>query len=285
MCLNRVAEAVLGSGSEGARFPIAKLDCASSASPAGGIAVQIARHQITLAVDAPPDIYGHGGQAAYGFLLEVCRAFEPALSRAVHDGDGPKPLSVSPLSVADGSVRFSCGTLDTGSTAGIAAALEAAQTGDMALGIAGSAARVESVETLCSSYADLHDRASQARSIDLQFTTPTLFRRSGTSIVLPQPELLFQSLLRTWNAFSPMQFPPHDQAEFATIMISGHRIHTRMSDFGSYKLLGFLGSVKYLLPDEMHPLLRRTINCLADYAFFAGVGYKTTMGMGLCRRV
>jgi len=67
-------------------------------------------------------------------------------------------------------------------------------------------------------------------------------------------------------------------------MIGGHSIHTRMVDFGSYKLLGFVGNVRYLLPEDMHEILRRTINCLADYAFYAGVGYRTTMGMGVCRR-
>lgn len=246
--------------------------------------MQVARHQITLSVETPPEVHGHGGQAAYGFLLELCRRFEPALSRAIHDGEGLKPLSVSPLSVADGAVSFSCGTLDSRATAGVAAAIEAARNAGRPLALAGAEARIESAETLCSSYADLHDRASQGRSIELQFASPTLFRRAGASIVLPQPELLFQSLLRTWNAFAPMQFPPHDQAEFARIMISGHSIHTRLVDFGSYTLLGFVGSVRYLLPEDMHQILRRTINCLADYAFYAGVGYRTTMGMGVCRR-
>lgn len=251
----------------------------------GGMVVQIARHQITLAVADPPDTFGHGGQAAYGFLLEVCRRFEPALARAIHDGDGPKPLSLSPLDIRDRAVLFSCGTLSASATAGVAAALQAAREDRVALDLSGAEAHIRAVESLCASYHDLHDRASQSRSIELQFASPTLFRRSGVSLVLPRPELLFQSLLRTWNAFSPMQFPPHDQAEFATIMVGGHHLHTRMTDFGAYRLLGFLGRVKYLLPDEMHPLLRRTINCLADYAFFAGVGYKTTMGMGVCRRI
>ena len=64
--------------------------------------MQIARHNITLAVNAPPEAHGHGGKAAYGLLLEVCRSFEPALSRAIHDGDGRKALSVSPLTITGG---------------------------------------------------------------------------------------------------------------------------------------------------------------------------------------
>ena len=234
----------------------------------GGMVVQIARHQITLAVADPPDTFGHGGQAAYGFLLEVCRRFEPALARAIHDGDGPKPLSLSPLD-----------TLSASATAGVAAALQAAREDRVALDLSGAEAHIRAVESLCASYHDLHDRASQSRSIELQFASPTLFRRSGVSLVLPRPELLFQSLLRTWNAFSPMQFPPHDQAEFATIMVGGHH-RTRMTDFSAYRLLGFLRRVKFPPPDGMHLLLRHhQLPC--RLRFFAGVGYKTTMARRL----
>jgi len=246
--------------------------------------LQLARIDVILSVASPPEVHGHGGPAAYGLLLEVCRGFEPALARAVHDGQGLKPLSLSPLTITDGQVRFSCGTLNTETTAGMVAALQHAADGRRPLALAGAEARVESVKTLSSSYHDLLTRASGTCTVDIVFVSPTLFRRSGESLVLPEPDLVFRSLLQTWNSFSPMQFPPHT-ADFAALMIRHHNIHTQLVDFGSYKLLGFVGRVSYLMPREMPRLLRRTINCLADYAFFAGVGYRTTMGMGVCRRV
>ena len=80
-----------------------------------------------------------------------------------------------------------------------------------------------------------------------------------------------------------MQFPPLTD-DFAAMMIRSHHIHTEMVDVGAYKLIGFLGRVNYLMPEEAPELSCRVVNCLADYAFYAGVGYKTTMGMGMCRR-
>ncbi|MGD9495041.1 MAG: CRISPR system precrRNA processing endoribonuclease RAMP protein Cas6 [Armatimonadota bacterium] len=246
--------------------------------------MQLARCQITLSAGAWPEVFGHGGQAAYGFLLEVCRSFDPELARHIHDGHGPKPLSVSPLSVADGEVRLSCGTLDAPTTAGVVAALQEAAGQPRPLALADADVLIADLEVLSAGYADLLERASRTRRIELDFLSPTLFRRSGESLVLPQPELVFGSLLRTWNAFSPLQLPPYEAIDLRTLMISHHQIHTRMVDFGTFKLLGFVGRVGYLLPQDTPPQFRQVINCLADYASFAGVGYRTTMGMGVCRR-
>ncbi|MGC9320360.1 MAG: CRISPR system precrRNA processing endoribonuclease RAMP protein Cas6, partial [Armatimonadota bacterium] len=179
---------------------------------------------------------------------------------------------------------LSCATLDAGSSRGIIAALQDAVQTRRTLGLAGAEVRVAEIDTLTSSHDMLLRRASKSRRIELAFLSPTLFRRSGESLVLPQPELAFGSLLRAWNAFSPLQFPPYGTEDLGAPMICHHNIRTEMVQFGSYKLLGFVGRVGYLIPAEVPELLCRTLNCLADYAFFAGVGYRTTMGMGQCRR-
>jgi len=246
--------------------------------------LHLMRVEITLAISSPPEVLGPGGRAAYGFLLEVCRALNPELAQHIHDGQGAKPLSVSPLSISDGHVRLSCGTLNSPTTAGLAAALQHAAEHHRPLALANADVLVEDIDVLTVTYADLLDRASRGGQIELDFLSPTLFRRSGESLVLPRPELVFGSLLRTWNAFSPLQLPPYEAADLSTLMISHHRIHTRMVDFGSYRLLGFMGRVRYLIPPDTPTQFRQVLNCLADYALFAGVGYRTTMGMGLCRR-
>jgi len=109
----------------------------------GGIQVQVARHRITLSTERPPQAHGHGGRAAYGFVVEVCRGFAPALARTIHDGEGLKPLSVSPVTVDDARVVFSCATLDADGTAGLAAALEEARETRRTLAIAGAEARID----------------------------------------------------------------------------------------------------------------------------------------------
>ncbi len=247
-------------------------------------AADIGRIDVTLRLAAEPEWQGHGGQAVYGLALEMLRSHDPHSARDVHDGSGPKPISASPVGRAPEGCSFSIGALTPDCAAALLQAFADAHGTGRVVGLAGAGATVAEVSTTTGSYADLLDRASRGRQIEMDFLSPTLFRRSGESLVLPEPELVFGSLLRTWNTFSPLQLPPYEPADLCTLMISHHRIHTQMVDFGAYKLLGFVGRVGYLIPPDTPALFRQMINCLADYAFFAGVGYRTTMGMGVCRR-
>jgi CRISPR-associated endoribonuclease Cas6 len=58
-------------------------------------------------------------------------------------------------------------------------------------------------------------------------------------------------------------------------------LRTEMLRFAKSPQLGFTGFCRYTLRGDDADL--RWINALADAAFFLGVGYKTTQGMGLVR--
>lgn len=245
----------------------------------------IGRLEITLHMGAEPDYHGHGGQAVYGLALDMLRSCDPQTARDVHDGSGPKPISASPITPTPEGCRFSLGALTSQCAAGLLAAFAEAHTTGRVVRLTGAAATVAAVRVVTASYSDLLDRAARGRHIELNFLSPTLFRRSGASLVLPEPELVFGSLLRTWNAFSHLQLPPYEPVDLSTLMISRHRIHTQMVDFGAYRLLGFVGQVRYMIPPDTPAQFRQVLNCLADYACFSGVGYRTTMGMGVCQRM
>ncbi|GFP33975.1 hypothetical protein HKBW3S42_02315 [Candidatus Hakubella thermalkaliphila] len=56
------------------------------------------------------------------------------------------------------------------------------------------------------------------------------------------------------------------------------------SQRGIYSLIGFQGKCKYTVLSNQNEMTRY-LNILADFAFFAGLGQKTTMGMGQVRRL
>lgn len=60
---------------------------------------------------------------------------------------------------------------------------------------------------------------------------------------------------------------------------------SELVQFSNYKIIGFKGIVEYRLGKEFTREEKRVINTLADFAFYAWVGYKTTMGMGLMVRL
>ena len=74
------------------------------------------------------------------------------------------------------------------------------------------------------------------------------------------------------------------EKEFEKIRVTRFRLKTELVNFSKYKIIGFVGKVVYELPETIDKEIKNTINALADFAFYSGVGYKTTMGMGQVRR-
>lgn len=244
--------------------------------------------ELGIALTGRPEPWGLGGRAAHGLLMALCRDWEPDLSAALHDGDGPRPFSLSPLIEGGGGegVCFRVALLDGHWGEAMVQALERVRQLGRAYPLAGAEARITTLR-VCeqATYENLLSGAGDTARVRLGFQSPTLFRRSGMSVVFPQPELVFGSLLRTWNSFASVQLPSWRPEDLACIMVSDYSLRTELVEFGDYRLVGFSGEVSYRMPKDAGRNEQKAINCLADFVSFAGVGYKTTMGMGQCRRL
>ena len=154
------------------------------------------------------------------------------------------------------------------------------------------------------SFEDLYEHASSEETrFSFHFATPTLFKRGGgpaypdLMVPLPVPDLLFGSLLRNWNRFSPLSFSEEAVLKdiFArNLEITAHRIASQPARLvfqkadGAYRtttLPGFIGHCHFRLVGMRDPRIVRQLNALADLAFFAGIGARTTMGFGVTRRL
>jgi CRISPR-associated endoribonuclease Cas6 len=131
-----------------------------------------------------------------------------------------------------------------------------------------------------------------AWNIDLRFASPTVFSR-GTRDGLgkwmepfPSPALLFGSLAAAWNQVSPRPVDKAAVRAYAeeTVVVGLYHMSSRMVRYWGQPQIGATGRISYLLKDRRDQPMIRTLNCLADFAFYSGVGYKTTMGMGQVRR-
>jgi len=145
-----------------------------------------------------------------------------------------------------------------------------------------------------SSLVEMAQRAEPAERVTLQFVTPTVFsfgqRDWGRQMVpLPLPRLVFGSLAKTWNALAPPPLSVDRQAlraylEDDVVVAVMRGVRTRMLAYRDAPQLGFVGRVTFELKGRDKEM-RCRLNALADLAFYAGVGYKTTMGMGQCRKL
>ncbi|MBH8553479.1 CRISPR-associated endoribonuclease Cas6 [Nostocaceae cyanobacterium CENA357] len=132
-------------------------------------------------------------------------------------------------------------------------------------------------------YAQLYEEASDRHStIDLTFSTPTAFRQGKYDTTLPTRECVFNSLLSRWNKYSGMEF---SSIAIESIFPSFVNIHTEILADSRSKFIGIIGEVSYRILGEVQPIQIKQINALADFVLYAGIGRKTTMGMGMTRRL
>ncbi|BDI17699.1 hypothetical protein ANSO36C_35010 [Nostoc cf. commune SO-36] len=132
-------------------------------------------------------------------------------------------------------------------------------------------------------YAQLYEEASDRNSsINLSFSTPTAFRQGQYDTTLPTRESVFNSLLSRWNKYSGIEFT---QIAIESIFPSFVNIHTEILADSRSKFIGILGEVTYKILGAIEPIQIKQINALADFALYTGVGRKTTMGMGMMRRL
>jgi CRISPR-associated endoribonuclease Cas6 len=131
-------------------------------------------------------------------------------------------------------------------------------------------------------YAQLYEQASSSdRTLNFTLATPTAFRQGGYDTVLPIRECVFNSLLNRWNKYSGMEF---NNIPIDAIYPSFFNINTEVVSNYDSKFIGCVGEIIYRIMGDFEPTVIKQINALADFAIYAGVGRKTTMGMGMVRR-
>jgi CRISPR-associated endoribonuclease Cas6 len=265
---------------------------------------------ITVSPVEPTSAPAALGRAVHGWFLDRVREMDPSLAHRLHEGEGPRPFTASNLwgggRARGGKVALDpqrpCHVRLTGLTEEVSGAIERAlpEEGEM-LALAGIPLRVTGVATETerhpwagrADYADLVQQYTlgsdrRPRGVTLRFASPTLFRSRGRDLPLPLPSLAFNGYLRKWNAFSPLALPEEARryAEECTALgrfkLRSHLVSFERRGKGAH--VGFTGQVRFrfLVGDGYWT---RVMLLLAGYAFWAGTGYRTTVGLGQTQAV
>jgi CRISPR-associated endoribonuclease Cas6 len=163
-----------------------------------------------------------------------------------------------------------------------------------------------------SSYDELVSLAQRQRflashAFSLEFASLTTFHRllnadkkyTSYSAMFPSAHYIFPGLAKRWHELAPAELAPVVQKDRIEsyiaeegIIVDDYRLQTHHVHFTRHMQRGFIGTCRYLMrgPDEAptdhSPLtIRQQLQLLAWFAFYTGVGYKTTMGMGQTRLV
>ena len=142
--------------------------------------------------------------------------------------------------------------------------------------------------------------APPREKFSMEFASPTTFKVRGMSMPLPIPANVFGSLKNRWEQMTGTTI--HDDLlPFIDyfVMLTKHDIHTQIMRFKKRQPeVGFTGTVSYeirkyssyfqkqdpTLADRLehhYDDLANWVGLLTDFAFYGGVGGKTTQGMGM----
>jgi CRISPR-associated endoribonuclease Cas6 len=256
------------------------------------------------------------GHLAHAAFLNILQQVDPAISAALHNINGRKPFTISPL---EGYGRGQKGSLT----------LKAGQEGWLRVtlldpvlfqtfisyflqGFGQPTIRLEDLtfqvtEILSTpgshklagydSLEFLNQRWDQAQisnrdhcQIPFHFRTPTAFSMRNAPIrhmhILPDPPLVFGQLADYWDRLTGSETREIVRAFCVErVVVARYDIETHMYQYRRSKQVGFTGYVTYEILDTDAISMIRHLNRLADLAFYTGIGSKTTMGMGQVRRI
>jgi CRISPR-associated endoribonuclease Cas6 len=264
------------------------------------VAVELGKLTVGLQAESGVKLKGLGGEALHALFFRILRQNSSELASKMHNQKEQRPFSLTPplrdCELRQGyTIVFPRTTLtfdlafltEELLNTSVSAFLSVLQE-ERVLSLSRKPVILQSLdfcEGSFSSFPKVLSGASLSPLIALEFVTPTSFRKNEMQVTFPQPELVFSSLLKRWNAFSELKLSKEHIARFASIKVSSYELHTELVHFSKYKIIGFKGKVEYELPKNAPDDFLRAVNALADFASYPGVGTKTAMGMGQVRRV
>ncbi|ADL12359.1 CRISPR-associated endoribonuclease Cas6 [Acetohalobium arabaticum] len=154
--------------------------------------------------------------------------------------------------------------------------------------------KIEVIEALTNSKQDnrcdciepsqLRQNSGDDRKIKFKFHSTTTFSIEDRHIIFPRADYLFNSLFSKWQEFGSEKLTV-EREDFDNIYLSRYDLESTMEWFNDYPIKGFEGKCKYELSSKISSKKVKDINLLAGFAFYGGVGYKTTMGLGQVARM
>lgn len=274
---------------------------------------------LTIRPRRPQRITQHMGRAAQQLCLDIIRRGDENLSNFLHEpGHAPKPYAVTGL-LRPNSLQPVRGEVTPDDTVWLRLVGLRRDVAAILSDYAASPRAVEEIDhedweivsvTTDHAWAGMTTTAELIRSaaahlpprtLSLQFAAPTSFHSDGLEMPLPLPTLIFDSLAQRWTAFTGFPLSP-DLKEFAArfVVPVRYQLQTESLKLKNGKLWsGFTGDVIYNI-ERMNEQLEKTpalaerlirahadlasaLGLLSCFAFYSGVGVKTTAGMGLAR--
>lgn len=243
-----------------------------------------AAYVFDLTADRPIDLIG---DHVHGWLIKSVSGV-PELASRLH-----APTRGKPFSLAFGSHRLGYWIRVSSIDSQLSSLLASLPIGPVEIGpmqldcrrksgpgahhLAGAASPVEMWHNWSS------DNAPKGR-VTLRFASPTAFACDRGDLTLePSPRLVFRSLIKTWNENTGLPIgaeETRDLLDTVRLVSSDVRVVSGVR-FSTHRLDGFVGDCVFACAPDASLRAKQLLHMLSEFAFYAGVGLKRTMGMGM----
>ncbi|MFN3622076.1 MAG: CRISPR system precrRNA processing endoribonuclease RAMP protein Cas6, partial [Nitrososphaerales archaeon] len=285
----------------------------------------VERYTFTISSNEPIEFQSYSGFAVRGLFFDLLKRVDKVRAEELHVKKRLAPYSTTPIEVVGsdgvegvayrglprGLAKFSVTLLDS-SLSNIF--MELLSRGELAkISLKGKGCTLISLEYSKLDVAKLVDEARGIEKFAVRFRSPTYFRRTPVDVKrlfpsakkincqqpdlyrshpLPDPVLMFRSLLRLWRAFSEAstKIPLNDFKEWVElggVVLSGYPKAIRT--FRVYEhptsnkwVVGFVGEVHFSLPKDLYSeKYARIVDALLKYGEYTNVGGGRSAGLGV----
>lgn len=238
----------------------------------------LTQYLLALAPDRPCRPRPEWGYRLYAALLEAAPA---SFGSGVHE-DAVTPVSQF-LTVRDGALLWTVSLLGGESKKALGPVLERAEHFTLQKDGVVLSVRDRRTRTVPDVDALLARGAASDGLHRLRFCTATAFKSRGRYLNLPTGRLIVQSLIKKWNGCFPECPIEDDDGEGMEALAAGLRCaRFRLQDRTYYlkgnSIPGFTGELT--LENRLEGFHRQLASALLLFSAYAGVGVKTTLGMG-----
>lgn len=219
------------------------------------------------------------GYRLYAALLERSDA---DFGESVHR-DGVTPVSQHLTVAPDGALLWTVGLLGAEAEAALSDVLKQTEQITLKRDRITLAAQPPERRTIADTDALLALAAKHPGEHRLAFRTATAFKSRGKYLNLPTTRLIVQSLIKKWNGCITDCPIEDEDGEGLDALADGLRVKSFQLSDRQYCLKGnpipgFTGEM--ILENRLSGFQRQLTDALLLFADYAGVGIKTTLGMG-----
>jgi CRISPR-associated endoribonuclease Cas6 len=245
----------------------------------------------------PIHLTNNNGKHAHGLLFQLLAAINPDLATAIHAAQRkPFTLALLPQPKHSQNLLLRLTTLDDDLFAPllqriISENLVGLRLGDQHFYLTQVLATPEGHPLAAASSWQQLAQSATVGHCWLRCHSPTVFataKAEGRSrhTPLPEPLLIAKSLLANWQYHSPLRYTPElatslrEAFELELELVEFNHLRFGRSHIGHDFIGGFIGDI-HLHCHAKSAVVQQAFATLMHYSFFAGLGAKTTFGLGL----